>query len=242
VRTRVKRASTDVGSHDCFKSVRRNISALITVLFVLFILHARADQILFTDDFNGKLGDGWSWIREHRDFWRESERGLEVRVEPGNEWGLANDAKNILVHPAPDATTSEVDVSVVFDSHPTNQYEQADLVWFYDESDMVKIGREMVDGKPSIVMGREEHDKARTVIIIPLVADSVQLRLAVKGNHIEGLYRESDDADWARAGECDLPKSGKVPAKVSLQFYNGPKDAQHWVRVTKFQVSKIINE
>jgi regulation of enolase protein 1 (concanavalin A-like superfamily) len=199
---------------------------------------ARANEIFFTDDFNGKLGDGWSWIREHQEFWRVSERGLEVRVEPGNEWGPANNAKNILVRPAPDAATNEVDVSVVFDSHPTNQWEQADLVWFYDESNMVKIGREMVNGKPSIVMGREQRDNARTVIIIPLVAESVQLRLAVKGNHIEGFYRKSESEDWSKAGACDLPKPND-PAKISLQFYNGPRDAEHWVRATRFRVGKV---
>ena len=52
-----------------------------------------AGEILFQDDFAGRLGEGWSWIREHRQAWRVAPRGLEVLIEPGNMWGPANDAR-----------------------------------------------------------------------------------------------------------------------------------------------------
>jgi regulation of enolase protein 1 (concanavalin A-like superfamily) len=116
---------------------------------------SRADELLFQDDFKGKLGEEWSWLREHRDYWRASERGLEVRIEPGNMWGPANDARNVLLRPAPDARRDEIEVSVNVASAPTEQYEQVDLVWYFDDSHMVKIGRELVDGKLSVVMGWE---------------------------------------------------------------------------------------
>jgi len=60
---------------------------------------------------------------------------------------------------------------------PTHQYEQADLVCYFDDSHMAKIGEELVDGKLSIVMGREENDKTRTIKIIPLEQTRVELRL-----------------------------------------------------------------
>ena len=171
-----------------------------------------------------RIGRGYGSIAKA---WRVSTYGLEVRVESENEWGPANNAKNILVRPAPDASSNTIEVSVTFKSNPTNQYEQACLVWFYDEANMVKIGREMVDGIPSIVMGREENDKTKTIIIIPLEAVAVQLLLSVKGNRIEGRYRECDCDDWDVAGHCDLPAKGS--ANISLQFYNGPTNAEHWV-------------
>src|SRR5258707_13810846 len=96
------------------------------------------DDVLFKDDFHGKLGEGWSWVREHREAWRTTERGLEVRIEPGNMWGPQNNAKNVLVRPAPDAATNETEVSVTVENQPTNQYEQVDLVWYFDDSNMVK--------------------------------------------------------------------------------------------------------
>src|SRR6266446_3214038 len=51
-----------------------------------------AGEILFQDNFTGKLGEGWSWIREHPHAWRVTARGLEVLIEPGNMWGPSKDA------------------------------------------------------------------------------------------------------------------------------------------------------
>src|SRR5213592_1786585 len=150
---------------------------------------SQGDEVLFRDDFKGKLGEGWSWVREHRAAWRVTARGLEVHVEPGNMWGPANDAKNVLARPAPDAAKSAIEVSVNVENHPSGQYEQADLVWYYDDGHMVKLGQELVDGKLSIVMGREENDKTRTIAILPLDAFSVRLRLVVRDSRIQGQFR-----------------------------------------------------
>jgi regulation of enolase protein 1 (concanavalin A-like superfamily) len=217
--------------------MRRHWRSLLAFV-ALGVSIGHADELLFQDDFKGKLGEGWSWLREHRDYWRAGERGLEVRIEPGNMWGPANDAKNVLLRTAPDATKDEIEVYVSVANTPTEQYEQVDLVWYFDDSHMVKIGRELVDGKPSIVMGREENDRTRTIAIIPLDAASVRLRLLVKGNQIRGQFRAPDAKEWRDAGQCDLPAPANGVAKISLQFYQGPADAEHWARVTGFRVRR----
>jgi len=212
----------------------------LTVTFALLaITVCPADEVLFQDNFKGKLGDGWSWVREHRAGWRVTERGLEVRIEPGNMWGPANNARNVFVRRAPDLEHGEIAVSVIVENKPTEQYEQVDLVWYYDDSHMVKLGQEMVDGKLSIVMGREEADKTRTIVIIPLDSFSVQLRLGVKGNRIRGQFRALGAKDWRDAGECDLPSPPDSKPNVSLQFYQGPATAEHWARVTGFRVERV---
>src|ERR1700745_926285 len=125
-------------------------------------------EVPFHDDSKGRLGEGWSWTREHPGAWRVTQRGLEVLIEPGNMWGPQNNARNVLIRPTPEAEDAEIEVCVTVENHPTNQYEQADLVWYYDDSNMVKLGQELVDGSLSVVMGREEHDQTRTIAIIPL--------------------------------------------------------------------------
>ena len=153
--------------------------ACLTLAFLMSAMGA--DEVIFRDEFRGGLAEGWSWRREHRDAWRVGDGGLEIRVEPGNMWGPANDAKNVLVRAAPDASGGAVAISVRVDLNPTGQYEQADLVWYYDESDMVKIGHELVDGSLSVVMGREEHDQTHTIAIIPFPSPAVELRQIVRG-------------------------------------------------------------
>jgi|SRR5579871_34271 len=198
-----------------------------------------AAEVLFQDDFKGKLGDGWTWRREHREGWRTTERGLEVQIEPGNMWGPANDAKNVLLRPVPEAGDGELEISVMVETHPTNQYEQADLVWYYDDSNMVKLGRELVDGKLSIVMGREQGDKTRTLALIPITVEYVRLKLLVKGNQIHGQYLLAGAQDWKDASHCDLPAPPNMKPKISLQFYQGPADSVHWARVTEFRIRKL---
>src|SRR5205823_8993198 len=197
--------------------------------------------VLFQDRFDGNLGQGWYWRREHREAWRISTNALEVLIEPGNMWGPANDAKNVLLRPAPalekDGMIS-LGIEVTFQNTPTNQYEQCDLVWYLDDSNMVKLGRELVDGKLSVVMGREEKDKTRTVAIIPLDLTSVRLRFFVKGDRIRGQFRPAGAPEWQDAGECDLPAPAHAVAKISLQCYQGSEKAEHWARISEFRVRR----
>src|SRR5207302_4614272 len=184
------------------------LKPVIQSLLLLAVFNAalgRVDELVFQDDFKGKLQEGWLWLREDSKAWRVTEQGLEVRLQPGNLWGPANDAKNVLVRAAPDAAKGEVEISVTVSNRPSGQYEQVDLVWYYDDSNMVKLGQELVDGKLSIVMGREENDKTKTVAIVPLISTSVRLRFFVKGDHIQGEFRAADANEWQTAGECSLP-------------------------------------
>lgn len=186
------------------------------------------------DDFRSGLTEGWSWVREHREFWRTSERGLEIRVEPGNLWGPANDAKNVLVRSAPRPAEGRVIATVTVENQPTEQYEQANLVWYYNDAHMVKLGQELVDGQLSIVMGREEGDRARTINIIPIDAARVQVRLVVDAEEIRGLFRTAGEGSWQEAGRCSLPVRGDP--KISLQCYQGPADQERWVVFSDFSV------
>ena len=75
--------------------------------FVLLIAASasqlRGGELLFQETFSGKLKAGWSWLRDNKAGWRIGANALEIRVEPGNMWGPANDAKNVLVRNVPDA-------------------------------------------------------------------------------------------------------------------------------------------
>ena len=193
-----------------------------------------ASEELLREDFNGKLAAGWSWIREQPSAWRVTARGLEVRPLPGNMWGPPNNASNVLVRPLPDPQGGELEIAVTIENRPTEQYEQADLVWYYADSHMVKLGQELVDGKLSIVMGREENDRTRTIAIIPLESFKVRVRLVVKGHTIRGEFRLPGEEGWKLAGECDLPVKGEP--KASLQAYQGPKTVERWVKFTEFRV------
>jgi len=197
------------------------------------------DSIVFRDRFNGQLSEGWSWLRESKQNWRTGSNALEVLIEPGNMWGRQNDARNILLHALPD-TSETIDVSVTVSNAPTHQYEQADLVFYFDDSNMVKVGEELVDGKLSVVMGREEKDRTRTISITPLDSTTVRLRFVVQGDQIRGFFKTPTAITWKEVGVCDWPKpENKQTAWVSLQFYQGAPNVKHWVRVTDFEIARF---
>jgi regulation of enolase protein 1 (concanavalin A-like superfamily) len=154
-------------------------------------------------------------------------------------WGGQNNARNILVRPAPDSSSGGIQAAVTITNNPGSQYEQVNLVWFYDDSNMVKLGLELVDGKRCIVMGREQEDKTRTIAIVPIESTTVRVRVRVREGHITGEYKLSGASGWQKAGICDLPPSKGKPARLSLHFYQGPADQEHWARVSDFLVETL---
>lgn len=213
-----------------------NATTTLTMILSSLLIGIATGQAAeeFRDDFRGRLGDGWSWIREDPSGWRVTGQGLEIHVQPGNMWGPANNARNVLVRPVTTSSNAATEVSVTLENRPSGQYEQTDLVWYYDDGHMVKLGQELVDGKLSLVMGREENDHARTIAIIPIHSAVIHARLTVTNNLIRGEFREGDEKDWRRAGECDLPAKGAP--QISLQAYQGLKDGEHWARFREFRI------
>jgi len=100
--------------------------AVVLTCLLALAYAGETPNVLFHDRFEGKLGDGWSWIRETPADWRVSDKGLEVCIRPGNMWGPANDARNLLVRPAPVAGGLEITAAV--SNHPTHHYEQVDVL------------------------------------------------------------------------------------------------------------------
>lgn len=196
---------------------------------------SQVDTQPIVDTFRGSMNSSWRWQRENKAGWKLTDNGLQVLIEPGNMWGKANDAKNVLLHPVPAAWQSSADVSVQLEHHPKKRWEQANLVWYYSDSTMVKLGLEVEDGKTNIVMGREENDRTRTIAIVPYPAEIVQLRFVVRGLELTGYYRQSGDSTSTEVGKSPLPSSSSTPpAQVSLQFYQG--EADRWATVTRFEL------
>ena len=208
-------------------------------MMLCIVWQTQAASIVFQEGFTNKLDPQWSWIRENPRGWRVTPSGLQVLVEPGNMWGPANNAKNVLVRPAPPLPDTGIEISVTISNEPGSQYEQVDLVWYYDDSHMVKIGQEMVDGKLSIVMGREEKDRTRTIAIIPLDSLVVSVRYLVRKNELRGQFRTPKDREWRDGGTSDWPAPPEAKPKISLQFYQGSTNAPHWALVTDFKIEPI---
>jgi hypothetical protein len=188
------------------------------------VASAGEPDVLFEDTFDEGLGDGWTWLRENQDAWRIKDGGLEIRVEPGK----AATVKNALLREAPDRSKKKfaVEVTVTFTVEPTQQYEQAGITWYHRERPVFKLVHEQIDGAQWIIPGRK-----------PAPAKTVRLRLVVDGTAWTAEYREDLDGPFQTAGSGQLPPPGDD--QVSIQCYNGPPDAEHWIRFDDFRIVEL---
>lgn len=205
--------------------------ALFSLLILPTTVLAGEDHLIFQDNFEEKLKDGWSWVRDKPDARRIRDGGLEIRKFPG---GIKS-ARNLLVRPASEAVRkgTPIRVEVTVEHQRKKQYEQAGLVWYIDDEHYVKFVMEQVDGNPKIVLGGTAGGGG----IKPLDSDKAHLRLQITDNKIIGFYRLPDHKEWNRVAEANRPE-GERP-KLSLQCYHGPKDTKRWARFTRFRVNRL---
>lgn len=195
----------------------------VVVLAVGGGLLAAEPEVVFEDGFTKKPTDGWSWRRENPKAWRIKDEGLEIRVEPGK----ANTVKNALLRKAPDRSTGTfaIEVTVTNTSKPTTQYEQAGITWYSGGKPVFKLVKEFIDGDLYIIPGRK-----------PMGAKTVQLRLIVTADGWTAHYRPEGKGEFQTAAAGKLPAPNKD--QVSIQCYNGPPDAEHWIRFDDFRILK----
>ena len=189
-------------------------------------LWAAEPKVLFEDRFDGKLADGWSWLRENPKTWRFRDGALEIRVEPG----AANNVKNALVREAPDRAKGKYafEVTVTALAKATQQFEQAGLTLYHDGKPVFKLVKELIDGGLYIIPGKVAMD-----------AKTVQLRLVVTADGFEAQFRPEGKGEFKTAAKGKLPPPGKD--QISIQCYNGPPDAEHWFRFRDFRILKLAD-
>ncbi|TKJ34667.1 MAG: hypothetical protein CEE38_17510 [Planctomycetes bacterium B3_Pla] len=192
---------------------------------VLTPILRREETVIFEDRFENRLADGWTWIRENPQTQRIRRGALEIRVEPG----VAHTVRNALVRKVPFYRSRgkyAIDVTVTNTTKPTQQYEQAGITWYHAGKPVFKLVKELVDGELMIIPGRK-----------PMSSETVQLRLVVDGNDFIAQFRPNAEGKFQTAATGKLP----VPANdhVSIQCYNGPVEAEHWIRFDDFRVSQL---
>ncbi len=179
---------------------------------------------IFEDHFRGRPATGWKWLRENPQTWRIKQGALEIRVEPG----VAPTVKNALVRRAPDRSRGRfaIDVTVTNTTKPTRQYEQAGITWYNNGKPVFKLVKELVDGQLMIIPGRK-----------PMASETVQLRLIVTADSYVAQFRPDGKGEFQTAAKGDLAAPGDD--QVSIQCYNGPIDADHWIRFDDFRILEL---
>lgn len=204
--------------------MKRFLCVAAVLCYAALPLCAAEPRALFEDRFEGKLGDGWSWLREHKEFWRIKDGALEIHDQPGD----AGSVKNALVRKAPDRSQGKVaiDITITSLAKPIKQWEQAGITWYQNGRPVFKLVKELVDGRVVIVPGFK-----------PIATDTVQLRVIVTADSWIGQFRPDAKGNFETTANGKLAPAAEE--QVSLQCYHGPTEAEHWFRFDDFRITKL---
>ena len=203
---------------------KQTLLGVVAVLMFVGALSAAEPRVIFEDRFDGKLGEGWNWLRENPKTWRFKDGALEIRVEPG----VAPTVKNALVRKAPDRTKGKyaVEVTITFTSPPTNPFEQAGITWYRDGKPEWKLVHELVKGKICVIPSAT-----------PTSTNTVELRLILTKDQLTAQVRPDGKGEFKTVGTRPLAASDNE--QVSIQCYNGPAKEDHWMRFDDFRIVEL---
>lgn len=100
------------------------------------------DPLLFRDDFEGSLAEGWNWTRENKKTWSLTNNPgwLEIVAGPGYVGG--GNLDNILLRSIPEGDF-EIETKVNFD--PVRDYQLAGLLIYESAANYIQFGRAFCD-------------------------------------------------------------------------------------------------
>lgn len=199
---------------------------------------ADTGRVLFEENFASDLDKGWSWVRESHADWKldKDHNQLLIHTMPGVSLYMeARSLTNILVRRPPESKDGALAFEVHVHSQPTSTYEQAGIIYYFDDDNIADVIKEKKYGKWVIGFGVKKNRKSQLVgENVTYDKDDVDFRLVVSGTKISGWYRASSADPWQKLGETDFPASG--PAKIGLEACSGPSDKENWASFREFRI------
>lgn len=175
------------------------------------------DDLVFKDDFEGALGEGWQWTRENTNTWSLSKAlgWLEIMAGAGNV--ADGSLENLLLRPAPEGNF-ELETRLKF--QPTVNFQFAGLLIFESGANFIQFGRAFCDVPAPTCAGDGFYvdmvtdgasDPENFSVAAP-ATDTVLLRLRREGSTFTA-YTSEDGLEWKLIG---THKAEIVPQFVGL--------------------------
>lgn len=165
------------------------------------------DPLLFRDEFDGALGDGWHWVREKPSDWSltKAPGWIEIMARAG---GVGDGSiSNLLLREAP---TGDFELETRLNFRPAGNFQLGGLLIYADNTDYVVFGRAFCAGgacagdglyMDMIIDGNWNSENFATRA--PAV-DILHLRLRRVGDAYSGSVSE-DGQQWTVIGSHQAP-------------------------------------
>ncbi|MDO5308768.1 MAG: hypothetical protein Q4G03_04680 [Planctomycetia bacterium] len=206
----------------------------LIVVSGLFSLVATAQDVVFEDQFEGRLQPGWVWVHDNPARRRFVNDALEIFTEP-----FANgEARNALLRPLNFLRWQNgrlqyayrIETECSFLEKPTEQYQQCGVYWLQNERVIFKLVFANIDGELYVFPGKA-----------PLgVKNGGRLRIDVVGQNIVASFCPEDEKIFQRVYEGRINSTPND--RISLQCWNGPQAStplDNWVRFRYFRIERL---
>jgi hypothetical protein len=202
-------------------------------------------RVDFTEN-NGGLAPGWNWVRGNEEDWHlirrdnEEEGAIEIRIRPGSIYGPVNDARNLLIRELPVESRG---VEAIVEMRLEIDYEQAGILWYYDDDHYVKLVLERLDSERHAVFVREEGADAVVVAKTRLDSDRVALRILLEPadgdrfGRLAASYRLPESAEWSELGQCpSFPEETPGLLHGGVFGHCGSDEDARWATFRNFEI------
>ena len=161
------------------------------------------DPLIFKDDFEGTLGEGWEWVRENNEFWSLSNNAGWLEITARRGYVRDGTMENMLLRTAPE-TNFELETQLKF--IPNGNFQIAGLILYESAANYVVFGRAFCNAQnvcvgdgfyfDQIANGDFVQDNFATTAP---ASDTVYLRLRREGNTCTA-YASEDGKEWQVIG------------------------------------------
>lgn len=185
--------------------------------------------LLFRDDFEGSLAEGWNWTSENKKTWSLTNNPgwLEIIASPGHVGG--GDLDNILLRPVPDGNF-EMETKVNF--NPVGDYQLAGLLIYESAANYIQFGRAFCDAPNVCVkdgfyvdMVYNSNSDPENFATAAQDTDLAYLRLRREGTKYTA-YASHDGQDWQLIGEKTSEMKPLFIGLLAGQALSAPQPAQ----------------
>lgn len=186
------------------------------------------DPLLFKDEFEGSLGEGWQWLREKPQAWSLTNNPgwLEIQTSAGSV-GNGN-LDNLFLRQAPEGN---FELETILKFSPISDYQIAGLLIYESAANFVQFGRAFCDA-PQCANDGFYMDMVVGGSMIPEnfavsapATDTVYLRLRREGNTYT-TYSSEDGQQWKLIGSHKSEMKPMFVGLVAGQGYAGSQPAQ----------------
>ena len=198
---------------------------------------ADTPEVLFEDNFSGKLGEGWQWLRERAEHWRIADGSLILDTLPGSYWQKQNSGQNTLLRKPPASLADGFIIEVHMDNSPKGQWEHAGLLVYFDGYTFVAFNKEFTGNQSIFVFSQQDGKPSNLGHETEYKESGVWLRLTLRGTKATAQYRSSEKEPWQPIGECPIPTSTKEPL-VGFQSGYGQEKSGRQARFRSFRILK----